>query len=117
MSEWNRWEAEHKEGMNRGGHDDGTSRFSIRLDMGHGVAGYMIPIVSVGGTSGLDTDSRVARSQLRRSLANLDAVEDLFSEVAGIKVWLDGECPCSWCSGKGNSRGDPCEKCSGKGVR
>jgi hypothetical protein len=32
-------------------------------------------------------------------------------------VWLDGECPCDHCGGRGTVTRQPCRICGGKGVR
>jgi hypothetical protein len=32
-------------------------------------------------------------------------------------VWLDGECPCDHCGGRGTVTRQPCQTCGGKGVR
>jgi hypothetical protein len=44
-----------------------------------------------------------------------DAMLFIHGLTAGVTVWQDGECPCSWCGGKGKSRGETCSKCAGKG--
>lgn len=51
----------------------------------------------------------------------LSEVRDVMLYVHGMtrttRVWKDGECPCSYCGGRGVSQGRDCRRCGGKGKR
>ena len=116
QSEWDAW-AEGRT-LSRGG-DEGVLGVRLELDIpaAGGQARYLVPFVRIGNSCGIAMDSRAVRSMLRRSLEALDQVEDIFAEVAEVRVWLDGECPCGFCSGRGHDGGRKCNPCGGKGVR
>lgn len=57
-------------------------------------------------------------AEAARQIAEVrDAMLFVHGSTWDIHVWQDGECPCSHCGGKGESRGRMCERCSGKGKR
>ena len=57
-------------------------------------------------------------AEAARQIAEVrDAMLFVHGATRDVTVWRDGECPCSHCSGKGESRGRSCERCDGKGKR
>lgn len=115
ISEWEAWAKSHTVSLG----EDRAITVRIDLDVVHGARLHMVPVVRVGSGGAVFSDSRVMRSSLRRSLAILDTIEDLFATVAHVRVWEDGECPCGSCSGRGvtYASGPECGVCGGKGVR
>ena len=46
-----------------------------------------------------------------------DAMLFVHGETSDLTVWVDGECPCGYCSSRGTTQGRRCEKCDGAGKR
>ena len=85
-----------------------------RLDWGRDCAKVEVVVDSATGVSG----GIASIAEAARQIAEVrDAMLFVHGETCGLKVWSDGECPCSYCSGKGTMQGRSCERCAGKGVR
>ena len=112
VEEWDQWLKEN-DGGPKGITFDGVLNVYLDLKPGEDYT-HMVPVIRTGGSPGLSNDSRCVRSQLRRSIAAIDAIEDLFAQVIDNRIWPEGRCPCNYCyPGNRNS----CSRCSGTGYR
>jgi hypothetical protein len=79
----------------------------------------MMPLVGVSGSGGLPADPSIAQAKMNEMQLVLDALHYCNARCQGIRVFLEGNCPCAQCSGRGTKyKSDaPCEACDGKGRR
>lgn len=86
----------------------------LRWSAAHGAAVVHVAVDRSGTITGGPADV----AEAVRMLAEVrDAMLFIHGETSGLVVWRDGECPCSHCGGRGESRGRPCDNCGGKGKR
>lgn len=71
--------------------------------------------VNVASSTCISGDVADAAEASRQVAEVVTAALFVHGQVSGLTVWQDGECPCSYCSGRGTSQGRTCERCSGKG--
>jgi len=77
----------------------------------------MIPRVRIGSSSCLPSDVLRAQAQLTETQDVLNLAIHAQALVGHTAVWLDGDCPCSACSGTGKVRRVACRRCEGTGKR
>lgn len=94
---------------------DMSGSLDLRVDRSAGSA--MVPWVSIGSSGALPADPSQAQAKMNDMQRVLDVLHYLNRACAGTRVFPEGSCPCSHCSGKGTARSGKCETCDGKGVR
>lgn len=97
--------------------DSVTGAVELRGSRDHARRSCMVPHVTVtGGPAAGGSLSRVEAivSDYRRVL---DALHRLAALTEGMRVWLVGDCPCDYCSERGDHNGTPCKRCNGEGKR
>ena len=87
----------------------------VRLERGS--ADFMVPRVRIGSSVGMPLELSLAQAQLNDMARVMDALHFVHAACDGMRVFRDGECPCSRCSTKGKTRDGECDACGGEGFR
>ena len=89
----------------------------LRLEMGSD-GEHLVPHVSIGSTTAYPSSLVAAQSHHQDAQLVLSVLFGIARQVHDIRVFSNGQCPCSHCGGRGTvapNSGTPCTNCDGTG--